>query len=149
MEKEKKSKINKKIIVFIVVICIIISILVITLVVNNNHQDSFEISDAQTSQSNALTEKSDNYLGMKFTFNIEQFEQAYLKTLKNNFSEYNNLLEKEQIDKKFQKTAGSNNYEFNQTAYDEQNQLIKYFSIFSCVARLPSKSIPAYKHLSF
>ena len=130
MEKEKKSKINKKIIVFIVVICIIISILVITLVVNNNHQDSFEISDAQTSQSNALTEKSDNYLGMKFTFNIEQFEQAYLKTLKNNFSEYNNLLEKEQIDKKFQKTAGANNYEFNKTAYDEQNQLIKYFSIF-------------------
>lgn len=128
---KNNSKINKKVIVIIVSIICFIGILVATILfLNNTKQDNLSKTDENTViQSTTLTEESNNNLGMRFTFDIQQFEKIYLYTLQNNFSEYQNLLDNEQIDTKFVKTVGTQNYELNQVTYNEQNELIKYFTI--------------------
>ena len=90
---KNNSKINKKVIVIIVSIICFIGILVATILfLNNTKQDNLSKTDENTViQSTTLTEESNNNLGMRFTFDIQQFEKIYLYTLQNNFSEYQNL----------------------------------------------------------
>ena len=128
---ENNSKINKKVIVIIVsIICFIGILVAIVLFLNNTKQDNLStINENTIIQPTTLTEESNNNLGMRFTFDVQQFEKIYLYTLQNNFSEYQNLLENKQIDTKFVKTVGVQNYELNQVTYNEQNELIKYFTI--------------------
>ena len=124
---------NKKLIIIIFIALIIaVSLFAILLIKKKN-----------VSNTNTPTEVADNSLGMKFGFDIEEFEKTYLKTLKNNFSEYKNLLDKGQIDAKFSKSADTGNYELNQSAYDEQNNLIKYF----CISLEPESNNSKYTNL--
>lgn len=128
---KNNSKINKKIITIIVIICFIGILVATVLFLNNtNKQDNLSTTDENTIiKPSAITEESNNDLGMRFTFDVQQFEKIYLYTLQNNFSEYQKLLDNEQIDTKFVKTIGTQNYELNQVTYSEQDELIKYFTI--------------------
>ena len=127
---KNNSKINKKVIAIVVIICFIGILAATVLFLNNTKQENLSTTDENTIiQPTTLTEESNNNLGMRFTFDVQQFEKIYLYTLQNNFSEYQNLLDNEQIDTKFVKTVGTQNYELNQVTYNEQNELIKYFTI--------------------
>ena len=127
---KNNSKINKKVITIVVIICFIGILIAKVLFFNNTKPKNLSTTDENTIiQPTTLTEESNNNLGMRFTFDVQQFEKIYLYTLQNNFSEYQNLLDNEQIDTKFVKTVGTQNYELNQVTYNEQNELIKYFTI--------------------
>ena len=122
---------NKKVIIMVCII--LLAIILIVSVAKSKKQNTNEISTTQNKQSSSkelLTEKSslsDN--GMRFTFDIQQLEERFIKNLKEKSNQYQNLVDKNLIDTNFARyNAGMTyGYTFNQNYYSGANDLANCF----------------------
>lgn len=134
MGKNKVIKISSILVVVITAIVCTAIIIIHNNKGNNTNQDTEQISNEQPTDKKAITEKSDNYMGMRFTFNVSEFEEVYINTLKENFSDYQELVKNKLADTSFtlstQQLMDSYAYEFNQKCYGTSGEIQKYSSIY-------------------